>query len=129
MLMSPVLRKFIAVLLAVWLPLFSGSVLAASVSMQLHNGHNSHAAVPDHDDLTELGGSCEQHSVAKMQAHDHHDKSCAACGVCNLACSGYLTVSDLVPVTMQQTGASGFSYLLSFVSITSIPLLPPPLSA
>ena len=118
--MSLSVRKYIAVLLAIWLPLFSGSVLATSVSMQLHN--STSAVVISHDDVMEQG--CEQQSVN----NGHPDKKCTACGVCHLACSGYLTVSELIHPTVQLSDVSGTHYLLSFNSTTSIPLLPPPLA-
>ncbi len=145
--MFPFARKFIAVLLALWLPLFSGSVLAASVSMQLHSGqlhsgqfhagqsHSEQAlneAVADMPQDMQHGDSCEQQFVGNSDhhaaPHDHHDKKCAACGVCNIACSGYLAVSDLSGLTRQQPDSVLTSYLLSFNSVSSIPLLPPPLA-
>lgn len=135
--MSQSARKFIAVLLALWLPLFSGSVLAASVSMQYHLGQDH--SVQSHDDSDQLatmqhGDSCEQQfaSASDTQhhaaSHDHQDKKCTACGVCHLACSGYLAVSDLSGLTQHQPEATVAVYLLSFNSTTSLPLLPPPLA-
>ena len=145
-------RKFIAVLLALWLPFFSGSALAASVSMQFHSGqfhagqfHSGQAqqmnhepsyyedghdfAMPAMQQAMQEGDSCEQHvGAADAHAQDHHDKKCAACGVCNIACSGYLAVSCLSGLILQQADASLTVYLLSFDSTTSIPLLPPPLA-
>lgn len=137
--MSQSARKFIAVLLALWLPFFSGSVLAASVSMQLSAGQmqQSHAdiadmAMPDIMPDMQHGDGCEHHTVSSAtQDHGatqhHHGTSCNACGVCHLACSGYLAVSALSGLTVQQPGALLAVYLLSFDSITNIPLLPPPL--
>jgi ferredoxin len=130
-------RKFIAVLLALWLPLFSGSVLAASVSMQFHAGqsHSEQAlneAIADMQQDMQHGDSCEQQFVGSSDAHaathDHHDKKCTACGVCHLACSGYLAVSDLSGLTRQQPDSVLTTYLLSFNSVSSIPLLPTPLA-
>jgi hypothetical protein len=121
--MSLSVRKLIAVLLAVWLPLFSGSVLAASVSMQLHNG--AHVAMQ----TMQQGDHCEQHmgsSSDPAAMSDHH--GCATCAVCHLACSAYLAVSHPDELAMQQSGAAVDLYLLSFNSILSIPLLPPPLA-
>jgi hypothetical protein len=128
--MSQIARKFIAVLLALWLPLFSGSVLAASVSMQFHAGqsHSEHAlneVIPDMQQDMQYGDSCEQQFVGSS---DTHDKKCAACGVCNIACGGYLAVSDLSGLIAQQPDSVLTVYLLSFNSITSSLLLPPPLA-
>jgi hypothetical protein len=135
--MSQIARKFIAVLLALWLPLFSGSVLAASVSMQFHAGqsHSEHAlneVIPDMQQDMQYGDSCEQQFVGSSDTHaaphDHHDKKCAACGVCNIACGGYLAVSDLSGLIAQQPDSVLTVYLLSFNTITSSRLLPPPLA-
>jgi hypothetical protein len=116
--MSLSIRKLIAVLLAIWLPLFSGSALAASVAMQMPQGDSCHemAAMqqmdePPHD---------------QSPAHDQH--SCSACGVCHLACSGYLAVPEIKAAALSQTAASATPYQFSFHSITFIPLLPPPLA-
>jgi len=144
--MSQSARKFIAILLALWLPLFSGSVLAASVSMQYHSGQHQSGqmdSVQSHDDAhddvgqfvaMQHGDSCEQQFADSSDtqhhaaSHDHHDKKCTACGVCHLACSGYLAVSDLSGLTQHQPEATVAVYLLSFNSTTSLPLLPPPLA-
>jgi hypothetical protein len=129
-LMSQSTRKFIAVLLAIWLPLFSGSVLAASVTMQLHNGTGPYAAMQG----MQNGDACEQqHTMsADGQNHsvmpDHHGKSCTTCGVCHLACSSYLAVSSLDGLAVHQADDSVVFYVLSFNSISSVPLLPPPLA-
>lgn len=114
--MSQTARKFIAVLLAIWLPLFSGSVLAASVSMQMPHGacHEMEAMQDD-----------QQHSD---QSDDQHESSCSACGVCHLACSGYLGVQQIKGMETIQSASSATPYLFSYHSITSIPLLPPPLT-
>jgi len=147
--MSQFARKFIAVLLALWLPLFSGSVLAASVSMQFHSGQThsepmNHepsyhegghdVAMPTMQQAMQEGDGCEQH-VGAADTHDQdchdqdcHDKQCAACGVCNIACSGYLAVSCLSGSILQQADASLTVYLLSFNSTTTLPPLPPPLA-
>ncbi len=145
--MSQISRKIIAALLALWLPLFSGSVLAASISMQFHAGqlnsekiHSEQTvndayldiAVPNAQQTIQHGDSCEQQSVGfsdtHTSSHDHHDNKCTACGICHLACSGYLAVSDLSGLTQQQLEAPEAIYLLSFNSITSPFLLPPPLA-
>lgn len=113
--MSRSVRKYIAVLLAIWLPLFSGGALAASVSMQMPHGscHEMAAMQGDH-----------QHPD---QSDDQHESSCSACGVCHLACSGYLAVQQISSLDLPDTDASVTPYLLSYHSITSTPLLPPPL--
>ncbi len=126
--MSRPYRQFIAVLLAVWLPLFSGAALAASVSMQAQRGacHEADMQQMHHQDM-----DVHQHadsSAAQHDAQDQQDSSCNACGVCHLACSGYLAVPTVEAVTAQVSAQSVTPYLVSFHSITSIPLVPPPLA-
>lgn len=116
--MSLSVRKFIAVLLAVWLPLFSGVVLAASVSMQMPHGTCHEMMQNDH-----------QHDQGHAdQPSDHQDSSCDQCSICHLACSSYLGVQDIKNIEVIQMCASATPYLFSFHSITSAPLLPPPLA-
>jgi ferredoxin len=123
-LMSPALRKYIAVLLALWLPLFSGGVLAESLSMQLQRGSCHEAAQSTDEHIHHPLAS----AAVDDQSADQQGTSCNACGVCHLACSGYLAGSDLSGPAVQRAAISVTSYLLSFHSITSIPLLPPPLT-
>ncbi len=119
--MSYLVRKYIAVLLAVWLPLFSGSALAASVSMQMPHGACQDMAAMQDDQPHSDQSDDQQHS-------DQHDSSCSACGVCHLACSGYLGVQQINGIETMQSVSSSTPYLFSFHSITSTPLVPPPLA-
>lgn len=131
--MSHSVRKFVAVLLALWLPLFSGSVMAASVAMQLDMATSHHRASDaadegatmdmSHCEMSAAADDLEEHPAAPDQPHHQ----CSACGICHLACSGYLAVSALNGLSIQQAGSAPVGYLLSFESVTSIPLLPPPL--
>ena len=74
--MSGLAKKIIAVFFAVWLPLFSGSVLAASVQMASHH-------------------HCQDEMMADMDMSGHHmsgaddeqNPTCDACAVCHLACT------------------------------------------
>ncbi len=113
--MSHSVRKFIAVLLAIWLPLFSGSALTAGVSMQMpHDAcHEMEAMQGDH------------HDVEADQAPAHDQSCCNA--LCHLACSGYLAVQQISTLDLPNPDASVTPYLFSYHSVTSIPLLPPPL--
>lgn len=114
--MSASVKKWFAVLLAVWLPLFSGGALATSVTMQL----------PQHD-------ACHEMSIDEAVPHhaqapaDEHRPACHACGVCHLACTGYLTTLNLVGLTRQTTPAPATPYRVNFRSTSFAPLLPPPL--
>lgn len=133
--MSHSVRKFVAVLLALWLPLFSGSAMAASVSMQLDMGSSHHPSNGMSDDAMmdmSHGDSCEMSAASgDLDGHaatpDHPHHKCSACGICQLACSGYLAMSALNGLSVQQSASTPSGYLLSFVSVTSLPLLPPPL--
>lgn len=123
--MSNSIRKFIAVFLAIWLPLFSGAVLAASVSMQMQSGSCHVAGMAAMQDMDEY-----QHAVSYDQsaAQDQHEPSCTICGVCHLACSGYLGVQAIKTPEILQSPLLVTPYLFSFHSITSTPLVPPPLA-
>ncbi|MDO8207375.1 MAG: DUF2946 domain-containing protein [Gallionella sp.] len=114
--MSQTARKFIAVLLAIWLPLFSGSALAASVSMQM-----PHGSCHEMEAMQDMG---DHHEADQAPAHD---QSCCN-ALCHLACSGYLAVQQISTLDVPNTDASITPYLFSYHSITSIPLLPPPLT-
>jgi hypothetical protein len=133
-------RKLVALLFAIWLPLFSGSALAASITMQTSNRdchpvavqqndhyahqisiahhHDSH-----HNDLT----AANQGQLADGQ-QDQHNFSCKDCSVCHFACSGYLATSA-IKVTEARLSAQAYATSSTpFESFTSAPLDPPPLS-
>lgn len=105
-------RKLIAILLAVWIPLFGGNALAASVSSVSMQHGSCHEMMQ--------GG---QHGAADAS---HQDSSCGS--ACHLACCGYLTVEQFAASPLPQIGNVSTPYLFSFHSITSTPLLPPPLA-
>ena len=115
--MSSRFQKFVAVLLVAWLPLFSGAALAASVFMQMP--HDACLAMMQHDQQA-------VHSNAEPLS-EHHSTACDQCSICHLASGSYLGVQQIpAPDTLQVDGIVT-PYLFSFYSITSVPLLPPPL--
>lgn len=117
--MSRSTQKIIAVFFAVWLPLFSGSALAASVTMPMPAGHCQDESMQMADmDMGDMDMS---------PAAEHHP-ACNACGVCHLACTGYLAVPGAGMVAAQTRARDITPYLLAFSSFTSAPLLPPPLA-
>jgi hypothetical protein len=137
-------RKFIAVLLAIWLPLFSGNALAASIVMQSINGdchiavaqqvsHRSQPVSASHQHMhhAQLAANPDQsagHQEQQNSPHHSQNSSCNNCGVCQLACSGYLAA---VAINVAEAQPSAQSFTLSstqFQSITSAPLDPPPLA-
>ncbi len=122
--MSQLSRKFVAVLMLLWLPLSSGSALAATVSMQLAQGHEATSqAMSDMDMSMDMDEHCHE-----MPATDEHGPSCSSCGVCHLACTGYLAVPAVAMVAVQSAAREDTPYLVSFRSYTSAPLVPPPLA-
>lgn len=120
-------RKFVAVLMLLWLPIFNGSALAATVSMQMVQG-GCHEAAPQTmaHDAASMGEHHMHHGEMPVPA-DEHSPSCTACGVCHLACTGYLAVPGVELIAVQTTAREVTPYLVVFHSITSAPLVPPPL--
>jgi hypothetical protein len=124
-------RKFIAVLLLLWLPVFTGSALAASVSMLLpqdscHEAAMSQNMSPEAMDMDM--GEHHMHHGDMPTTTDEHSPACSACGVCHLACTGYMAVPDIALVAVQTAARDATPYLVVFHSFTSAPLLPPPLA-
>lgn len=124
--MSRLTRKFVAVLMLLWLPLFSASALAASVSMQMPQGHCQEAAASQAMADMDMGEHPHHGEMPAMA--DEQSPSCSSCGICHLACTAYLAVPG-VGLSAIQPGAHEIApYLVSFHSVTSAPLLPPPLA-
>jgi len=120
-------QKIVAVLLAIWLPMFSGSALAASVSMQMQQGSCHEAAMSQEMSYMDMGEHNQHHGELPAAA-DEQSTSCSACGICHLACTGYLAVPSAELVAMQITARVVTPYLVVFHSVTSAPLDPPPLA-
>jgi len=136
--MSRPFRKFVAALLAIWLPLFSGSALAASVAMQATSGDCHAVAAQAHEQQMHHASTTHQHdslhndraaaSQDRAGQHDQHNSSCKDCGVCHFACSGFLAT---VAIDATEARLSAQAYATSstqFQSHTPAPLDPPPLS-
>lgn len=135
--MSAIAKKFIAVILAIWLPLFSGSALAAAVTMQSMAG--------DHHSAVMQPGEPQLHCTLTMQQNKHHamhdagmdqfdgpqnqqDAAGDNCGTCHFACCGYMAAAA-VNVSEAPPPARLFPSLATqFTSITLTPLGHPPLS-
>lgn len=124
--MSRLSKKIIAVLFAIWLPLFSGSALASSIVMQVPSGHcqDESMQMPDMD-MSAMDMS-DMHTMSGDS--DEHMPACNSCAVCHLACSAYLAVPTLVLPAVQISARAATPYLVSYISISSAPLLPPPLA-
>ena len=110
-------RKFIVILMLLWLQLSSGSALAATVSMQMHD-------------------ACHDMAMPTMQFDGHHHAptqhrhgvSCNICGDCHIACCGYLASQPIELAAFQTTDGQVTPYLVAFTSVTVAPLDPPPLA-
>jgi hypothetical protein len=121
-------RKFVAVLMLLWLPVFTGSALAASITMQLpqagcHDAANSQT-------MSHEGMNMDEHAMhhgEDTSPADEHSPSCNSCGICHLACTGYLAVNAAAESAVQTPAVETTPYLVVFHSFTSAPLLPPPL--
>jgi hypothetical protein len=129
-------RKLAAVFLAIWLPLFSGNALAVSIAMQSTSGdchpaqlsryHTQHADTTMHQHMQHAGHHLQQslqHDQQNVQQSPSHND----CGVCQLACCGYMAtvaidVAEIKPPAQQFALSS-----TQFQSFNSAPLVPPPL--
>jgi hypothetical protein len=88
--MSRSTRKLIAVLMLLWLPIFTGSALAASVSMQLPQGGCNEEAMSQ----AMPGGTMDMHMDMGEHAMPQGEMPAPAgahdtCGVCHMACTAY----------------------------------------
>jgi hypothetical protein len=119
-------RKWIALLLLVWMPVSGASVLAQSVFMQFGQGGCHEAAMPGID-----GHDMYHHDASQAVPDQPADESLPAahnyCGVCHLACSAYLTMPE-VGMSAPAAVSTAIPYVFSFCSITSTPLVPPPIT-
>ena len=129
-------RKFVAVLLAIWLPLFSGNALAASIAMQSMSGdchvamqtsaQNHDASMYQHmQHASQLQQSAQMHqSQQHFQQHSGHND----CGVCQIACCGFLATVAIEIAEAQPLAQMFAPYTTQFQSVFSAPLVPPPLA-
>ncbi len=124
--MSRPTRKFVAVLMLLWLPLFTGSALAAAVSMQMQQSGCHEAAMAQ--TMTHATMAQHHHHEEAPTTADEHSPSCSTCGVCHLACTGYLSVTGAAIVAAATNSREVTPYLVAFHSVTTAPLLPPPLA-
>lgn len=124
--------KFVAVLLAVWLPLFSANALAASIGMQsvadgcpmapMGTSHTRHAsAVHQHMQPAALHGQRHQHD-GRYPSHRN-------CGLCQLASCGYLVDTSAWQAMHQPLLPPFPPASIQFQSVSSAPLDPPPLAS
>ena len=120
-------QRWIVLFLLLWMPISGASVLAASVSMQVGQGAVHEAAMPvmNHDDSAMQHDHCP--AMQDQQTDDAAGKSsCDNCGVCHFACSAYLSAHEIGAVALPGL-SSNTPYHFEFHSVTSAPLVPPPL--
>lgn len=125
-------RKFIAVLLAIWLPLFSGNALAVSVVMQTMGG-DCHPAVVQQDEHHLHHAAAAQHTQSALdqdQANlqDKQNSACENSGICHLACCGYMAIASINVAEAQPASQSFAPSSTQFQSIALTLLDPPPLA-
>lgn len=116
-------KRLIAVFLMLWLPLFSGGALAASVAMQMPAGHCQDESMS----MADMANM--EMDVAPMPGTNApHTPACDSCGLCHLACTAYIAVSNVDIIFAQVSAREVAPYIVVFHSVTSAPLLPPPLA-
>ena len=121
-------RKFIAVLLAIWLPLFSGSALAASVAMQTMGGDCPAATAQANEPNAHHHDQSSANQDQSSGQHDQQSSVCQDCGICHFACGGYLAAIAIKATEARPSAITYASFSTQFQSFTSAPLDPPPLS-
>lgn len=130
--MSRSIKKFVAVFIAIWLPLFSGNVLAVSVAMQTM-GSDCHPAVAQQGEhhlhhvapAQHIQSAADQDQSADLQ--DQQDSGCGSSGICHLACCGYMATVSIKVAVAQPFAQSFASSSTQFQSIALTLLDPPPL--
>jgi hypothetical protein len=133
-------KKFIAVLLAVWLPLFSGNALAMSVAMPTMDGDCPMAAQQGGHDSQQTSAAHQYTQPPHLAAHqdapagdcdNHQDQQSSThgnCGVCQLACCGYMAAATIKTSKAQLLAQLFTPVLTQFQSTTPTPLDHPPLA-
>lgn len=122
-------RKFIAVFLAIWLPLNGGNVLAMTVSMP-NSGEASHTSVvkaelthaSSHHHLTVAMDHCAAQDES-TNSNTQSDTGCKHPAACQLAVAAGQINVDLPASALHAT-----PYLTLFQSQSVAPLDPPPLT-
>ena len=121
-------RKLTALLLAVWLPLFSANALAASMVMEPMSSacHHAQQVADSHQHMQHM--QLTSNYNPPTESHDQQSSTHNDCGVCQLACCGYMAT---VTFQLAEGQALALSYTPSstqFQSFNSAPLDPPPLA-
>jgi hypothetical protein len=124
--MSQLSRKFVAVLMLLWLPVFTGSAVAASASILVpHDFYHETAASQSMSGMAM--GDHRQHTGETPATENDSTPSCGTSSVCHFACAAYLAIPRIELTVTPTVGSDIAPYLVSFVSLTFAPLVPPPL--
>lgn len=110
-----------------WLPIFTGNALATAMTMQLAQGECIEAAMSPEAMNMAMDMGEHQHHGGMPAPVDEHSPSCNDCGVCHLACTGYLAVPGVSIAALQTAVREITPFLVVINSVTTVPLLPPPL--
>lgn len=102
-------------------PLSGSSALAATVSLQMNDSCYG-MAMPVIQHHPESG----IHKT--FTTYTQHGKSCNFSGTCHLSCIVYLAPPPQEFASLQMETQPVTPYLVSFTSVTSAPLNPPPLA-
>lgn len=130
--MLRLVKKLAAVVIAIWLPLFSGNALAVSVAMQATDSDCHSAVVQQHDHglhhhgpaAHDVQSSSDQGQSAGQLDSQNFDNDC---GICHLACCGYMATVSIRVAEAQPFTQSYVSSSTQFESVALTPLDPPPL--
>ncbi|TAN71518.1 MAG: hypothetical protein EPN14_11750 [Gallionella sp.] len=122
-------RKFVAVLVAIWLPLFGGNALAMAVYMP-GGGAVGHAVAAEHG---QAHADAQHHMAAAMDhcathddsagSHTQSDTGCKHSAACQLAVAAGQVEIALLVLSEHVT-----PYMTLFQSQTVAPLYTPPLA-
>lgn len=131
--MSRTIGKFIAVILAIWLPLSSGNALAVSIAMHSIESKCHSAAMQNSEHQAHCATDVQhaRHDANSDHAAGHHDQQNLAgenCGTCHLACCGYMAAAIIKVLGIQHAAGVFTSFSSQFQSVTTAPLDPPPLT-
>lgn len=127
------IKKIIAVFLAIWLPVFSGNVLAFSVAMQSARG-DYHPVTTQQSEHCTHHASTTQHAPSLVDhdqsaSHgDQQDTGCANSGICHLACCGFMATVSIGVAAVQSSAQLISPCSTQIKSIALTPLDPPPLA-
>lgn len=131
--MSYHVKKFIAVFIALWLPLFSGNALAVSVAMKAMGGVD-HAVVAQKSEHCLHHATADQHTQPsagdEIQSAGFQEQQGSACGsdICHVACSGYMATVSITVAAAQLLALTYDPSSTKFQSIALTLLDPPPLA-